>query len=72
MTEREALEWMTDLAGQMRGLLQEASDTLGDTDCCEVWYQGERDEQLVHNDEAKDLIKRIDELLANTTPKEGE
>jgi hypothetical protein len=71
MTEREALEWMTALAGQMRGLLQEASDTLGDF-TWEVWYRGEPDEQFVHNDETKDLIKRIDELLANTTPKEGE
>jgi hypothetical protein len=71
MTEAEALEWMTDLAGQMRGLLQEASDTLGDF-TWEVWYRGEPDEQLVLNEETKDLIKRIDALLASTTPKESE
>ena len=71
MTEREALEWMTTLAGQMRGLLKEASDTLDDDGCWEVWYRGEPDEQLVLNEETKDLVNRINELLANTTPKEG-
>ena len=73
MTEREALEWMTDLARQMRGLLKEASNTFGWAgECCELHYRGEPDEQTVPSEKARSLCDRIDELLANTTPKEGE
>jgi hypothetical protein len=50
----------------MRKLLQEVSDTWGHA-CCEPFY----DYGHTLTRESKDLLNRIDELLAKTGPQEG-
>tara|TARA_R110002060_G_scaffold41442_6_gene52984 strand:+ start:549 stop:998 length:450 start_codon:yes stop_codon:yes gene_type:complete len=50
---------MTDLTGQMRGLLGEVSDTWGDA-CCEPLY----DYGYTLTKESKKLLNRIDTLLS--------